>query len=203
MLDSKYARMGVVNFPMFTGTRIMMMPFHIEAPHDTLPDYLQDYATIVAQLKIGRAGVGYLTVDEAVVPAGQCHRRPGLHIDGMGSWGGGSPWASRGMVIAASITGCRAYSGLILGSAGDDGDCEHLRTVLPNGEDLEAGQAYWMGATTIHEAIPMQTTGPRQFLRISMPSAAPWYEGYTKNPLGILPSGPVLQRRDAQMSYRP
>ncbi len=67
--------------------------------------------------------------------------------------------------------------------------------MLPN-------RVYHCGPLTVHESLPVWQTVPRQFIRISMPSDAPWYEGYTENPLGIKPTGPIHPRREKQMGYR-
>jgi hypothetical protein len=40
-------------------------------------------------------------------------------------------------------------------------------------------------------------------IRISMPNSAPWHEGCTPNPLGILPEGPLAERRSTYLSHRP
>lgn len=32
----------------------------------------------------------------------------------------------------------------------------------------------------------------RTFVRLSMPNDAPWYNGYTKNPKGIKPTGVII-----------
>jgi hypothetical protein len=47
----------------------------------------------------------------------------------------------------------------------------------------------------VHESVPVATDTERTFVRLSMPSTAPWFEGYTVNPKGILPTGPILPRR--------
>jgi hypothetical protein len=57
------------------------------------------------------------------------------------------------------------------------------------------GVAYWCGPLTVHEALPMRQETARQFVRLSGPSDAPWHEGYTVNPLGIRPTGPIAPRR--------
>lgn len=66
---------------------------------------------------------------------------------------------------------------------------------------MVAGVVYGCGALTVHKSIPMVKDTPRQFVRLSMPSDAPWYEGYTVNPLGVKPTGPIHDRR-AFMDYR-
>lgn len=83
------------DYPLGTRVRIMMMPVRLEDP-STLP--LREWRPTLARLVLAspiRQGVGYLTIDEALVPADETHRRPGLHVDGIGpdgraaAWGGG------------------------------------------------------------------------------------------------------------------
>jgi hypothetical protein len=52
-------------------------------------------------------------------------------------------------------------------------------------------------------AIPMRHDRKRSLVRLSMPSDCPWYEGYTRNPLGVEPTGPVHPARTEFMAYRP
>lgn len=202
MLKGGWAKLSHFAFPEFTGTRIMMMPFHIHDPVGSLPHWLQPYAEEIKRLGLLEWGVGYLTIDEANLRLGEHHRRPGLHVDGLGGWGGGGPWAKKGMVCAASAPGCRMWNTNFEVEVGEDGDCEQVRPQLGAGHDMEANTAYHMEPLTVHETLPQLQDGPRQFLRISFPSDAPWYEGYTKNPLGIQPRGPIHPPRIAQMSYR-
>jgi hypothetical protein len=44
--------------------------------------------------------------------------------------------------------------------------------------------------------MPMKTATKRQFVRLSLPSDGPWFEGYTENPLGIKPPVEILPRRE-------
>lgn len=208
MMHSEIVPKGHVNFPAYTGTRVMMMPFHIHNPFGSLPDTLEHYKGVVtAMCAMSRVvyGTGYLTVDEAFVRAGETHRRPGLHIDGAGSWGGGGSWGSGGMLVAASVAGSRAWHRQLMGEPGPEGDCSHLWAQLKDDESiiLGPGEVFWCSPTCVHEAIPMVVDVERQFIRLSMPNDAPWYEGYTENPLGIKPTGPVLPARAEFMGYRP
>lgn len=54
---------------------------------------------------------------------------------------------------------------------------------------------YWVDGLCVHESVPMVRDCDRQFSRLSMPSDAPWFEGYTVNPLGVMPSGEILPAR--------
>jgi len=73
---------GEVEFPEFTGERIYMREFK---QADGLPSDLARWQPTVDQMLYGinTEHSIYLMVDQAVVPAGQSHRRPGIHIDGI------------------------------------------------------------------------------------------------------------------------
>lgn len=209
MKSEAYAT-GWCRFPEFKGTRVMMMPYQIEDPHGSLPDYLQDYAHMLScSVPVIDRGVGYLTIDEALVPAGTTHRRPGLHVDGgsYGGWGGGGGgWAGTGgMYLAASVTASMGWVGDFQAVIGPDGEVDQLdlQTHRLDPIALVKGTVYHCNSHFLHQALPLAQTVQRQFVRVSTPSDAPWYEGYTENPLGIRPTGPVLPSRSAQMGYRP
>lgn len=202
MFTSKFSKVGVTSLPPFSGTRVMMLPILI-GDVDSFPDFVHQYRPTAHNLFLikpeyfGR--VGYLTVDEKVVDSRQTHRRAGLHVDGGSGrgWGGGT-WAHRstGMLTVSSHPGCRAWAQDFLGEVGDEGSCDHLRDeILSEGTVLGAGEVYWMDGLCVHESIPQPNSVARQFVRLSLPSDAPWYEGYTENPLGVLPTGPILPRR--------
>lgn len=176
--------------------------------------------------------VGYLTIDESNVLKGETHRRPGLHVDGFykgkaGSWGGSGPWAGArkniiqmlekpiniddefqygpGMLLIASHPGCVAWKQIFKGMPGPDGECDHLISQCKENtkQILEPNMLYWLSPLTVHAATEMPEDTNRQLLRLSMPSKAPVFSEYTKNPLGIEPSGPVIAAaRGSQMRFR-
>ena len=99
--------------------------------------------------------------------------------------------------MVSSHVGCRAWNANLTGWPGWEGECDHLAPQLPNESAVvfEAGKAYWVDGMCVHESIPMDMSTARAFVRLSLPSMAPWFEGYTENPLGIKPSGKILPRR--------
>ena len=215
-LTSSYLALGEITFPAFTGLRIMMLPIIIGDP-SSLPLAYQDWTSAFRRLSsfatryIGQ--VGYLTIDEAHVTAGATHRRPGLHVDGWyrgeaGGWGGGGGgWAGgdsvgggTGMIVACSRDGARLWSGTFEGQPEPSGECERLRSQLGPEWEMPPGVAYWCSPLCVHEAVPARESGPRVFVRLSLPSKAPWFHGYTKNPQ-VKPTGPLLPSR-AEMEYR-
>lgn len=100
-----------------------------------------------------------------------------------------------GMITVSNPAGCRAWNHRAFeGTIGKNGDCEHLREQFPEDEStiFEPNVAYWCNSSCVHESLPMETTQERTFVRLSMPSDAPWFRGYTRNPKGIEPTGPVV-----------
>ena len=184
----------------------MMIPFRLEDVN-TLPTYLQAWKPVVQSVielsPLGQ-GVGYLTIDEKEVFPNRTHRRPGIHVDG-GTWAS-FPWAGvhTGMLIGSNLGGCRAWNQTFVGAPLEHGNCENLENQCdPEAEvDLEPGGIYHFGAMTVHKSLTFTETVERQFLRVSMPSDAPWYQGYTPNP-EVQPTGPILPPRPQEyMDYQ-
>ncbi len=199
-----------------------MMPFQLESIEslpDDLSHYRQTLEGLIAVSPV-QTGVACLTIDEKELKAGNTLRTAGLHVDSfiknradMSIWAATSlrsycysmwnendnRWFSDankigGMVMVSSPSGCRAWNKSFIGKVGNNGNCEHLRTEFPEseGEILEDSVAYWCNASCVHESLPMEHDSKRTFVRLSMPSHAPWFEGYTKNPKGIKPSGNII-----------
>lgn len=205
--QSEFKRVGHVAFPKFSGLRVMMMPVRL-GDEATVPAPYQDMMRQLFALCPEQAGkVGYLTIDEKFVPAGEPHRLGGAHVDGIfegkagGIWGGepspGGGWGSArtGMLTVASEVGCRAWQGTVDGWPGFEGECAHLVDQLGKPTVFQPGDVYWLGGLCVHESMPQPKRLPRQFVRLSMPSEAPWFEGYTPSPVGVAPTGPILPRR--------
>ena len=199
-------------FPEFSGKRIMMMPFHAHDVDGSLPGEFNAYKPLLpamivratAHVVFPSDATAYLTIDEMDLVPGKIQRKPGLHVDGMyqgelaGAWGGGGGgWGScgNGMLLASNTDDlCTMWTGEFQGVPVGDGDCEHLRDQLPNMEaySLQAGDVIWADGLMVHESHPATSATRRQFVRVSLPNNAPWFVGYTENPLGIVPCGPVL-----------
>ncbi len=203
--SSEGAPVGKITLPAFSGTRIMMLPFLLEEP-DSVPPMLEHYRPVIAgmvDMSPQRQGVAYLTIDEKHVPAGHSQRRAGLHIDGVyrggpGAWGGGSgPWGGQGMLTVSNPMGCRAWLQDFEGQPGDEGECDHLISQTRSSAEhvLAAEVVYSVGSHCVHESLLQRYAVNRQLMRLSMPSEGPWFEGYTENPLGVLPPVPILPRR--------
>lgn len=203
--SSTCQHIGGVSLPQFQGHHIMMLPVILgdcgTVAH--LGVYWQRTFKQLCALWPKHTGqVGYLTLDEKLVKAAATHRRRGLHVDGVfrgaaGSWGGGS-WGGigNGMVTVSNVPGCRAFPQDFVGCPGPEGECDHLADQTKNPVTFGAGQVYWVDGLCVHESLPQAADVKRQFVRLSMPSHGPWFEGYTESPIGIKPTGPILPRRE-------
>jgi len=202
-------------FPKFTGTRIMMMPFYVQDIDGSLPESLSSYKTLLKKMvgscpdhvRYWEGNTAYLTIDEKSLVAGQCQRKEGLHVDGMykgmlaGAWGGqGGGWGScgNGMLLVSNTDDlCKMWIGDFDNVPVNDGDCEHLRVQLETKEEVpfKNGDVIWADGLCVHQSFAPKEDVDRQFVRISMPNNSPWFEGYTVNPLGILPSGHIIKEK--------
>ena len=189
-------------FPQFSGLRIMMMPVRLGTFSGVPEQYRQLISELYETVESRFIGeVGYLTIDEQELEPGETLRRSGLHVDGFyhgkcGAWGGGGTWGSvgNGMLTISSTPHCKAYLGVFHGIPMDEGECDHLE--VPNeGEVFEEKQIYWVDGACVHESLPVTEKTQRQFVRLSMPSNGPWFEGYTENPCGVKPTGEILPPR--------
>lgn len=205
MFTSTYRKIwqsSPIKFPEFSGERIMMMPVILGDLRGVPSQYCDLVEALYSATESRHLGmIGYLTIDEQELILGQTLRRSGLHVDGYyhgrcGAWGGGGSWGSvgNGMLTVSNTGHCRAFLGQIDGTPGDEGECDHL--IMPNqGEVFLPGQIYWLDGACAHESLPVEESTKRQFVRLSMPSNGPWFEGYTVNPFGIKPSSEILPSR--------
>lgn len=214
MIKSIYRKLynhSPVKFPEFSGTRIMMMPVQLGSLAGIPENYHQLLIALYSMVESRLLGeIGYLTIDEQQLQAGEYLRRPGKHVDGYyngrsGAWCGGGQWGSvgNGMLIASSTANCRAWLGFYPGEPDNEGSCEHIQ-LDDNNEVFEANQVYWVDGACIHETLAMNQDSPRQFIRLSMPNNGVWFEGYTENPTGVKPSGKILKKdlRSIFMEYK-
>jgi hypothetical protein len=214
MFMSTCCELGPMELPEFSGLRVMMMPiivgdvFSIPMPEwRKAADRIFNFEFFKHGTSKNSGKVGYLTIDEKVVQPKQTHRRAGLHVDGIyhdgrGKWsGGGGGWSTvgNGAITVSSHVGCRAWNQeFTQGWPGPEGECDHLAYQLrPECEVIfKANTAYWFDGMCVHESMVQTEPVARQFVRLSLPSDAPWFEGYTRNPLGIQPTGVTLSRRE-------
>ena len=207
MFTSAFRKVGELKLPPYSGTRVMMLPI-VLGHRATLPEFVSHYSWTAQRMfdmtdpaHLGK--VGYLTIDEKLVLAGRTHRRAGMHVDGGNDrgWGGGGGWASKahGMLTVSShvrdaARGLRTLMEKLVRKdlAGSTYIPDQLQS---SGTLLGPGEVYWLDGMCVHESLAQPFDVKRQFVRLSMPSTAPWYEGYTENPLGVEPTGEILPRR--------
>lgn len=203
---STYTEVSNIEFPSFNGTRVIMMPFRLEAVKQTLPSYVNRYASFIeyAIKDWFKEGIAYLTIDELAVKKDYYHRRSGLHVDGWwnegmkvrgGLWGGGGLWGKGGMLLASNYCGSVVYNNSFDGEPKIYGNCEHLREQCSEPIKLSANKLYSLTGMSVHETIPVDRDIERQFIRISGPNKGAWPKSCTPNPLGILPEGPIVEKR--------
>ena len=65
--------MTTVEFPTYSGTRCLMMPYVQGEPDSVLGDY-SVYRDIVSTVFLRKGDVGFLTIDESLAVAGKPHR---------------------------------------------------------------------------------------------------------------------------------
>lgn len=188
MLVSQAKSLGQIKLPVPSGIQIQMMPIVFHDPH-SIPTRLSKWKKTICELMdlLEGDGIGYLTIDEQKVKVGTSHRRPGLHIDGHGSWGGGGggSWAGNGMVTVSSEAACNLYLGEFEGNSSTDGDCEHLREQCKKPVLQKRNEIWWLDGKCLHESLPINASTVRQFVRISSPSNARPHEDFSKNPEGV------------------
>ncbi len=102
-----------------------------------------------------------------------------------------------GLYMASNVAGsCRVWNcrindpGKVVGPLGD---LEHVRSVLGEGETLDAGEVVWMTDSTPHESLPLPAGTKRQYFRLVTSEVSVWYADHsTPNPLGIVPPDDVV-----------
>lgn len=150
----------------------------------------EDYLPIVTALcEVAgiMSGEAHMTVDEKIVTAGMSQRRPRPHVDGCfipekGRWGGGgggwkhycndigaSDVGRMPIIVAASVSGCRAWRGEFNARPKADGDLSHIMEQLGEGEVLPANAGYLLSPDCVHESMIFGEDTKRSFLRLALP----------------------------------
>jgi len=195
-----------------------MMPFLI-GHKESLPAEMLDYWPLIEACHIptrDHGKVGYLTVKESHVEAGETQRREGLHVESPGFllqsgtfnqervvWGCGLVRMDKsevegGTYMTSNVdASCMAWDVQIQDASfvGDLGSIEHLREYLPEGTPMRANSLYWLTDLTPQEALPMTHAGHRQFFRVVAGPLKFWYEAHSApNPLvAIGPETTILE----------
>ena len=189
---------GRVPFPVHTFERVYMEPFY---KREGLPKHLERWqGTVDAMLEgIDTEGPIYLMVDQGIVSPFKSHRRGGMHIDGywipeLQTHGGGgrhytepskhgtfprhgmsigSEWPIEGILLASSISACKALSGEFDGEIGVGGDCSHMDLSSLKEHHLQSGICYAGNVTMLHESLPTDKEYLRTLVRMNIPGWEP------------------------------
>lgn len=198
--------MTSVTFPEFSGVRCLMMPYIQGDPSSLPPEYVA-YDEIVASVFFRKGDVGFLTIDESPVAAGQPHRGArakhgrALHTEagiwrGTYGWGSGPPsWGSRPhkvtldrdtkILLASNLDGSCAVWNSEHEETTEDGDIGYAAHMYPYSAAvlLKAGEVREIGILTPHESLPVKEDSNRQFLRIISSGVHGREDYFTRNPL--------------------
>lgn len=234
-----------IAFPTPTDLSINMMPIYLHKPKASLPDFAQQYLpliyacpttfssfwneTYIEASRNWKDEIGYLTIQEGWIEAGQTQRRPGVHIErparnvvngyvvpidnedlyrnlafGLGHSRNDNVQVD-GIYMASNVAdSCQVYPVQIdkpLLCTDPHGGLAHMKTHLGKSTDLKANQLIWMTDRTPHEALPAKTRAYRQFFRLVAGPISVWHSQHnTPNPLGVLPDAAVCHDSKFQAS---
>jgi hypothetical protein len=192
LLDSYYKELIPVQLP-YKERQRYMHTFDLSRPimAEGFEDYLEPVVALCATVGAVK-GLAHMTVDEKVVAAGMSQRRPKPHVDGcfvpaMNRWGGttgqwnhycndvgASKIGRMPVIVAASVAGCRVWSGRFEGRPAKDGDLSHIMEQLGAGKVLPAGVGFWLSPDCVHESMVFDKPTQRTFLRIALPAHEVW-----------------------------
>ena len=194
----------VIDFPQFTGVRCLMMPY-VQGYSASVPEQYHSYKDIIDSVFSEKGKIGFLTIDESPVRAGNPHRgdraRYGraLHTEAGqkpgtvtymwgGTWGGNenvmlAPDVR--ILLANNLNESCAVWDVTHEPTSPDGDIGYAAGSYPY-EDatmMKAGEVHDIGILTPHESIPVTQDCNRQFLRIVSSGVSGREEYFTENPL--------------------
>ena len=199
-----------IQFPPISGLRCHMMPF-IQGDSSSLPEEYKSYSKIIDENYLEKGEIGFLTIDESFVNAGESQRgynnagiNRNVHIEvgrvtpEMNCWGGGgsSCWGSSEnpktlladetmLLIANSIPdSCRIWN-TIETSYTKDGDLSAYIDKYPEdtGILLKSCDVAKISIFTPHESLSQKESGYRQFFRIIGKGVTGREDYFTVNPL--------------------
>ena len=194
-----------IEFPDYSGIRVLMMPF-IQGDASSLPEPIRsNYGAIIESTYLTKGEIGYLTIDESPVKAGKAQRayrsttNRAIHTEAgkreqLLCWGlgwGKSPNVQLSheleILVASNVAGSTAWWDATVTDTTLDGDIGHLAHLFPYSEAniLDVGEVAKLGVLTPHESLPLHEDTSRQFLRIvgyQLKGREPYF---TQNPLLI------------------
>lgn len=193
-----------IQFPNYSGIRCLMMPY-IQGDPNSVPDQYAAYRGIIEEIFFEKGDIGFLTIDESPVKAGNPHRgdrakygraihtEVGAVVEGIYCWGS-RRWGlgteveveeDVKVLLANNLDGSCALWNAVQKETTPDGDIGHLAHLYPY-EDailMKSGEVWQIGILTPHESLPVKEDYNRQFLRI-VSSGIHGREAYfTENPL--------------------
>lgn len=184
----------MITFPAYANTRCLMMPF-VQGDPDSVPAEYCAYTDIIAATYLEAGKIGYLTIDESPVSAGEAHRAAhakyarALHTEA-GRWSpttynwGPPPWGwgPNPNGVQPNVTLERDTQILLANSIDDsavwwnaehvdtsvDGDIGDQAELYPYSDAIfmKAGEVHQIGILTPHESLRVKKDSRRQFLRI-------------------------------------
>lgn len=189
-------------FPEYTGIRCLMMPYIQGEPESVPEEYRVAYSSILERLVLRRGDIGYLTIDESPVIAGNPHRgaraktNRALHTeagvrphDSFG-WGWGFSNDVKlerdvQILLANNLDESCALWDAWHENTSRDGDIGHFSHMYPLDEAvlMWAGEVHQIGILTPHESLPVKQDCNRQFLRIVSSGVHGRESYFTVNPL--------------------
>jgi hypothetical protein len=194
-----------ITFPEFSGIRCLMMPY-IQGEPDSIPETYLPYREIIGSVFLEKGSLGFLTIDESPVLAGQPHRgkraRYGrsLHTEvgrdpnTIYCWGGGG-WHNPPhrvtlereveILLANNLDDSCAVWNVEHEDTSLDGDIGDVAHLYPYDAAtfLKSGEVHKIGILTPHESVPVQGNFDRQFLRIVGAGVHGREDYFTKNEL--------------------
>jgi hypothetical protein len=187
-LNSDFRPLCAVDLP-YQGRQRYMHTFDLASPVMAagFEDYLEPVVSLCRAAGALR-GLAHMTVDEKVVAAGMSQRRPKPHVDGcfmpnQMNWGhtpgpgwlhycndvASGPVGRMSVIVAGSVSGCRAWRGVFNGVPDNVGDLSHISDQLIDGEILLANVGYLLSPDCVHESMVFAEPTQRTFLRIALP----------------------------------
>lgn len=199
----------IINFPKFSGIRCLMMPYIQGNPESVPEEFRSGYEEILESVFLKKNDIGFLTIDESLVKAGNPHRgdrakfgralhtEAGRHPDKVYAWGGGGAWGSSHRVtldrevkilLANNIDDTCALWDTEHENTSIDGDIGNYSGDYPykNAILMKAGELHEIGILTPHESLPVKNNingVNRQFLRIISSGVYGREPHFTENPL--------------------
>jgi hypothetical protein len=82
-------------------------------------------------------------------------------------------WAPEAVILASSVSACRALVGEWDGPIGDGGDCAAADLSRLEEFGMDAGRAYAGNVTMVHESLPVTADALRTLVRLNTPGWSP------------------------------